>query len=159
MRRGKPSILGTASGAIAGLVCITPASGFVQPMPALFMGLAAGSVCFLACGKIKHMLGYDDSLDAFGVHGIGGTLGALLTGVFATLDVNPAGAQGVFYGGSMNLIWAQLAAVVVTVVLSAALTFVMLKAIESVMGLRVDAETEQKGLDVTVHGEEGYSFT
>ncbi len=157
--RGQPSILGTASGAVAGLVCITPASGFVQPMPALSMGLTAGAVCFVACGKIKHMIGYDDSLDAFGVHGIGGILGAVLTGVFATLDVNPAGAQGVFYGGSWNLLLAQLAAVGVTIVVSAVLSFVFLKLIDMAIGLRVDSETERQGLDIATHGEEGYIFS
>ena len=159
VRRGKPSILGTASGAVAGLVCITPASGFVQPMPALFMGFIAGSVCFLACGKIKHLLGYDDSLDAFGVHGIGGILGAALTGVFATLDVNPAGADGIFYGGSWSLLAAQLAAVIVTIVISAVLSAVILKVIELTIGLRVDADTELQGLDLATHGEEGYIFS
>ena len=158
IRRGKPSILGTASGAVAGLVCITPASGFVQPMPAIVMGLTAGAVCFLACGKIKHLLGYDDSLDAFGVHGIGGVLGAVLTGVFATLDVNPDGANGVFYGGSWNLILAQIAAVLVTIVLSAILSGIILKAIDYAIGLRVDPETEIQGLDIAAHGEEGYVF-
>ena len=159
VRRGKPSILGTASGAIAGLVCITPASGFVQPMPALIMGLIAGAVCFLACGKIKHMVGYDDSLDAFGVHGIGGILGAALTGVFATVDVNPDGANGVFYGGSWNLVLAQLAAVAVTILISATLSAIILKAIDWSIGLRVDPDTELQGLDLAAHGEEGYIFS
>ena len=159
LKRGKPSILGTASGAVAGLVCITPASGFVQPMPALAMGLIAGAVCFVACGKLKHWMGYDDSLDAFGVHGIGGILGAALTGVFATLDVNPDGANGVFYGGSWNLIWAQLAAVGVTIVISVVASTIILKAIDAVIGLRVDPETEQRGLDLASHGEEGYVFS
>ena len=157
--RGKPSILGTASGAVAGLVCITPASGFVQPMPALVMGLIAGAVCFFACGKVKHLLGYDDSLDAFGVHGIGGILGAALTGVFATLDVNPDGANGIYYGGSVNLVLAQIAAVVVTIVISAIASMVILKAIDLVIGLRVDPEAEQQGLDIATHGEEGYVFS
>lgn len=156
--RGKPSILGTASGAIAGLVCITPASGFVQPMPALVMGFIAGVACSLACGKFKRIAGYDDSLDAFGVHGIGGLLGAVLTGVFATLDVNPAGANGIFYGGSWNLLLAQIAAVGVTIVISAVLSFIILKVIDLTIGLRVDEQTEMQGLDLAAHGEEGYIF-
>ena len=94
LTRGKASVLGAASGAVAGLVCITPAAGFVQPMPALIMGAAAGIVCYLACSKLKAAFNYDDSLDAFGVHGVGGTLGAVLTGVFATTNVNPGGADG-----------------------------------------------------------------
>ena len=119
-----------ASGAVAGLVCITPASGFVQPMPALLMGLIAGVGCYVACGKVKHALGYDDALDAFGVHGVGGVLGAVLTAVFATKNVNPDGADGLFYGGQLNLLWAQLAAVGVTIVLSVLASFVLLKLID-----------------------------
>ncbi|MEM9412145.1 MAG: ammonium transporter, partial [Planctomycetota bacterium] len=159
IKRGKPSILGTASGAVAGLVCITPASGFVQPMPALMMGLIAGAVCFIACGKLKHLLGYDDSLDAFGVHGIGGILGAALTGIFATVDVAPDYANGIYYGGSINLLWAQLAAVGVTIVISVVASTIILKGIDLVIGLRVDPESEQRGLDITAHGEEGYVFS
>ncbi|MEM7453346.1 MAG: ammonium transporter [Planctomycetota bacterium] len=155
---GKPSILGTASGAVAGLVCITPAAGFVQPMPALLMGLIAGVLCYVACGRLKRALRYDDSLDAFGIHGIGGAIGAVLTGVFATTDVNPAGADGVAYGGSAMLIVAQIAAVGVAIVISIVASFVILKAIDMIVGLRVDAETELQGLDISSHGEEGYVF-
>ena len=159
IRRGKPSILGTASGCVAGLVGITPASGFVQPMPALLIGAISGLVCFLACGKLKQALGYDDSLDAFGVHGVGGTIGAVLTGVFATKHVNPDGADGIFYGGALTLLWAQIAAVVVTVVFSIVATFVLLKAVDLLIGLRVDPELEKQGLDLTIHGEQGYAMT
>jgi Amt family ammonium transporter len=162
--RGKPSVLGAASGAVAGLVCITPASGFVQPMPAFVMGIAVGIVCFLACTKLKAMFGYDDSLDAFGVHGIGGTLGAILTGVFATRHVadpvlvsgggNPVG----LVDGNSSLLIGQLVAVVVTWVLAAVATFIILKVLDVTMGLRVSRDEEQQGLDLSQHGEEGYIF-
>jgi len=161
--RGKPSVLGAASGLVAGLVVITPASGFVQPMPALAMGAAAGIVCFLACTKLKAAFGYDDSLDAFGVHGVGGTLGAVLTGVFATMHVcdpllvsdgKPVG----LVDGRTELMFGQLAAVLVTWVLAAVATFVILKILDATMGLRVTADEEQQGLDVSQHGEEGYIF-
>lgn len=162
--RGKPSVLGAASGAVAGLVCITPASGYVQPMHAILMGLAVGVVCFLACTKLKSAFGYDDSLDAFGVHGIGGTLGAVLTGIFATNQVadpnlvsgggNPVG----LIDGNVSLLIGQLAAVVVTWILAAVATFVILKILDATMGLRVSKEQEMQGLDLSQHGEEGYIF-
>jgi len=158
--RGKPSILGTASGAVAGLVCITPASGFVQPMPALVMGALAGAICFWACTTIKSKFGYDDSLDAFGVHGVGGTLGAVLTGVFATTTVNPDGANGLMYDASTGgaLLLGQIVAVLVTVVFAAVVTFILLKVLDATMGLRVTQEDEIRGLDLAEHGEEGYIF-
>jgi ammonium transporter, Amt family len=152
--RGKPSVLGASSGAVAGLVCITPAAGFVNPMPALAMGIAAGVVCFFACTTIKNRFGYDDSLDAFGVHGIGGTLGALLTGVFATRGGNPMG----IIDGNLKLFTGQIVAVLVTWVFAAAITFVLLKVIDMTIGLRVPQEKEIQGLDVAEHGEEGYIF-
>jgi Amt family ammonium transporter len=161
--RGKPSVLGAASGAVAGLVCITPASGYVQPMPALVMGLAAGIVCFLACTKLKATFGYDDSLDAFGVHGVGGTLGAVLTGVFATRDVadpglvshgNPVG----LVDGNAQLLVGQIVAALATWVLAAAGSFVILKALDLTIGLRVRRDEEIQGLDLSQHGEEGYIF-
>jgi Amt family ammonium transporter len=157
---GKPSILGAASGAVAGLVCITPASGYVQPMPALLLGAAAGAVCYLACSKLKAAFGYDDSLDAFGVHGIGGTLGAVLTGVFATKAVNPAGADGLFYNSEegMKLLIGQIAAAAVTIVFAAVGTFVLLLVVNAVIGVRVTQEKELTGLDLAEHGEEGYIF-
>ena len=161
--RGKPTVLGTASGLVAGLVCITPASGFVQPMPAFAMGVAVGVVCFLACTKLKSAFGYDDSLDAFGVHGIGGTLGAILTGVFATVQVcdtalvSDGKAVGLIDGRTQLLI-GQLAAVVVTWVLAVVATFVILKVLDATMGLRVTEVEEIQGLDMSQHGEEGYIF-
>ena len=158
--RGKPSVLGAASGAVAGLVCITPASGFVTPMPALLMGAIAGVVCFFACTKLKSAFGYDDSLDAFGVHGVGGTLGALLTGVFATRACwnidgeNPLG----LVEGATRLFVGQIVATVITWVFAGVMAFVILKILDATMGLRVTKEQEMQGLDVTQHGEEGYIF-
>jgi Amt family ammonium transporter len=157
---GKPTVLGAASGLVAGLVCITPAAGFVNLMPALIMGFAAGIVCATACGKIKPMMGYDDSLDAFGVHGVGGTLGAILTGVFATRaawDYNNGLPMG-FLEGEKRVLMGQIVAVGVTWVFSIVGTFVILKVLDGVMGLRASVEDEVKGLDVSQHGEEGYIF-
>jgi Amt family ammonium transporter len=162
--RGKPSVLGAASGAVAGLVCITPASGYVQPMPAFIMGLAVGVVCFLACTKLKSTFGYDDSLDAFGVHGIGGTLGAILTGIFATRHVadptlvSGGGKPVGLVDGNVSLLVGQLVAVGITWVLAIVATFVILKVLDMTMGLRVSDNNELQGLDVTEHGEEGYIF-
>ena len=159
LTRGKPTLLGASSGAVAGLVCITPAAGFVQPMPALLMGVAAGLFCSYACMVLKPKLGYDDSLDAFGVHGLGGTLGALLTGVFATRAVWDIGAGkplGLLEGGSV--LTAQVIATVITIVYSIIVSVVLLKLIDLTSGLRVTAEEEQIGLDVTQHGEDGYIF-
>lgn len=156
--RGKPSVLGTASGAVAGLVCITPAAGFVNPMPALIMGAAAGVVCAWACGSLKHHMGYDDSLDAFGVHGIGGTLGAILTGVFATRacwNIDNGNPLGLIEGGS-RVMTGQIVAVVVTWVYSIVVTFILLRLVDAMIGLRVDEATERAGLDVSLHDEEGY---
>ena len=156
--RGKPSVLGACSGAVAGLVCITPASGYVQPMPALFLGLAAGVGCFLACTTLKRRFGYDDSLDAFGVHGIGGTIGAILTGVFATRAVMGGSDRiGLFPDAdSGRQLVAQLGAVAITWVFAAVMTFILLKILDATMGLRVTQQDEVQGLDLSQHGEEGY---
>lgn len=157
--RGKPTVLGACSGAVAGLVCITPASGFVQPMPALIMGVAAGVVCYLACTWLKGMFKYDDALDAFGVHGIGGTLGAILTGIFATQAVAAAGVHtplGQLENGPV--LQAQVAAVGITWAYAAVGTFIILKVLDAVMGLRVSQQDEIQGLDYSQHGEEGYIF-
>jgi Amt family ammonium transporter len=161
LQRGKPSILGTSSGAVAGLVCITPAAGFVNAMPALAMGAAAGISCFLACTALKNKCGYDDSLDAFGVHGVGGSLGAVLTGVFATRAVNNYLGKGEPLGlidGSSSLLLGQLAAILATWVLAAVATWILLKVLDATIGLRVPQEEEIQGLDLTQHGEEGYLF-
>jgi Amt family ammonium transporter len=164
MTRGQATVLGAASGVVAGLVCITPAAGFVNPMPALIMGAAAGLVCAFACGKVKNAFGYDDALDAFGVHGIGGTLGAILTGVFATRAAWDIGALNGASGTKLGLIEGgtvikgQIAAVVVTWVFSIVATFILLKVVDALIGIRVSPEDELRGLDITQHGEEGYIF-
>ncbi len=162
LTRGKPSVLGTCSGVVAGLVCITPAAGYVTPMPALLMGVAVGALCYWSCTALKAKFGYDDALDAFGVHGVGGTLGALLTGIFATratgatFAIDNGKPLGLLEGGS--LLAAQIAAVVVTWVLAVVATFVILKVLDAVMGLRVSESEEIQGLDFSQHGEEGYIF-
>lgn len=148
LAKGKPSVLGIASGAVAGLVAITPASGFVGPVGALAIGLAAGLVCFWGATGLKHMLGYDDSLDAFGVHGVGGILGALLTGIFVSKDV--IGKDPLPMMEQMGI---QLMAVGATIAYSLIATFILLKLIDLVMGLRVAEDEEREGLDITQHGE------
>jgi Amt family ammonium transporter len=152
--KGKPSVLGAISGAIAGLVAITPASGFVLPGPALIIGLIAGVVCFWAATSLKHALGYDDSLDAFGVHGIGGVIGALLTGFFAygALTATTAAPEGLVIGG-MELFMKQVYATLATIVFSFVATFIIAKVVDAIVGLRVTEEEEREGLDVTQHGE------
>jgi Amt family ammonium transporter len=152
--KGKPSVLGAISGAVAGLVAITPASGFVLPGPALIIGIAAGVICFWAATSLKHMLGYDDSLDAFGVHGIGGIVGALLTGVFAfgPFTATKDAPLGVNIGGLAQF-EAQVVAVLATLIWSGGITFVILKVVDAVVGLRVTEEEEREGLDVVLHGE------
>jgi Amt family ammonium transporter len=164
-RNGKPSVLGAISGAVAGLVAITPASGFVKPMPALFIGFAAGVVCFLMVTAVKGKFGYDDSLDAFGVHGAGGTLGALLTGVFATNAVNDAlkdsAGKPVALGmvdGNAPQVLNQGIAVLISWGLAIVGTLIILKICDVVLGLRVAPEHEIEGLDVSMHGEEGYNL-
>jgi Amt family ammonium transporter len=160
LHNGKPSVLGAASGAVAGLVCITPAAGHVNLMPALFMGALAGVLCAMACGKLKPAFGYDDSLDAFGVHGVGGSLGAILTGVFATRacwDIDSGKPLGLIEGGK-EVIVGQVTAVAITIVFSIVATMIILKVVDIAMGLRISPEGETRGLDITDHGEEGYIF-
>ncbi|HEV3511035.1 MAG TPA: ammonium transporter [Candidatus Sulfotelmatobacter sp.] len=163
IRNGKPSVLGGISGAVAGLVAITPAAGFVKPMPALLIGLIAGVFCYYMVAKVKARFGYDDSLDAFGVHGAGGTLGALLTGVFAVSAVNPIFkdaqgntlASGLIEGNSHQ--WLnQLVGVAIAWVLAIVGTLIILKLVDITIGLRVSEEEEVQGLDLSQHGEEGY---
>jgi len=161
LKSGKPSMLGGISGAVAGLVAITPASGFVTPMAALFIGLAAGVVCYLMVTAVKHMFGYDDTLDAFGVHGAGGTLGALLTGVFATNVINNAPINGKviplgLVDGNPGQILNQAIGILVAIVLATVGTFVILKVCDAVIGVRVEPDVEEQGLDLSQHGEEGY---
>jgi Amt family ammonium transporter len=148
----KPSVLGLISGAVAGLVAITPASGFVDPLGALIIGLTAGVVCYISAVWVKKALGYDDSLDAWGVHGVGGALGAIMTGMFANSAINPAG-KGWFIDGNIAQMGAQLADVGITFVWCAVGTFIILKAIDLVIGLRVTPEVEIEGLDINLHGE------
>ncbi len=152
--RGKPTVLGAASGAVAGLVAITPAAGFVTPMASIFIGALAGFLCYTAC-NLKAKLGYDDSLDVVGVHGVGGTWGALATGLFATKLVNEAGGDGLFYGNPKQL-GIQFLAVVVTWVLAFVMTAVILKVLDAMMGLRISEEDEQAGLDLSQHSETAY---
>ncbi|MDX2177261.1 MAG: ammonium transporter [Candidatus Sumerlaeia bacterium] len=159
--RGKPSLLGTVSGAVAGLVAVTPAAGFVTPMSGLLIGLLAGVVCWFACVKMKAKFGYDDALDVFGVHGVGGILGAILTGVFATSSV-----QDVFGGtpvglleGNAKQLFYQIAAVGVTAVLAIAGTLVFLTVVDKTIGIRPSEEDEGTGLDLVDHGEAGYHMT
>ncbi len=163
LRTGKPSVLGGISGAVAGLVAITPASGFVKPMPALAIGLMAGVFCYWMVSKVKAKFGYDDSLDAFGVHGAGGTLGALLTGVFAVSAVNPIlkDAQGNILPsglleGNAHQVVNQLVGVAIAWFLGVVGTLAILKLVDVIIGLRVTEEEEVQGLDLSQHGEEGY---
>ena len=153
--RGKPSVLGAISGAVAGLVAITPAAGFVLPGPALLLGLVAGAVCFWCATSLKAKLGYDDSLDAFGVHGIGGILGMLATGWFAygPLSVSPTAPAGQYIGG-MKLLEVQAISVAVTIVYVGVVSFLLLLLTKALVGLRVDADSEREGLDIALHGEQ-----
>ncbi len=153
---GKPSILGACSGAVAGLVCITPAAGAVNPMQGILLGLAGGFVCYLACTKLKNTFGYDDSLDAFGVHGVGGTLGALLVGVFATHDVT-GGRVGLLEGNAAQMV-NQVVGIGASALLAVIGSVIILKVLDATMGLRVTQDEEIRGLDLSQHGEEGYIF-
>jgi len=150
MLRGKPSVLGIISGAVGGLVAITPASGYVDPQGALLIGLAAGPACYWGVSGLKNMIGYDDSLDAFGVHGIGGIVGALLTGVFAVEAIG--GTPGLLEGNA-GQVWVQLQGILATIAYSAVGAFVILKVVDLMVGLRVDKEIEIEGLDINLHGE------
>ncbi len=154
--RGNPTVLGAASGAVAGLVAITPASGFVGPVSAIIIGLAAGVACYLAI-TLKTKLGYDDSLDVVGVHGVGGTWGALATGLFASKAINSAGNDGLFFGNP-SLVGIQALSVISAWVYSFAVTLLILKVLDWTMGLRVSEEHEVNGLDLSLHNESGYSF-
>jgi Amt family ammonium transporter len=155
MYRGKPSALGAASGAVAGLVAITPASGFVGPMSSIWIGIGAGVLCYTAV-MLKPLFGYDDALDAVGVHGVGGTWGALATGLFASKAINSAGADGLFFGNPKQLI-IQAMAVLVTWVFVFVGTLIVLAVVAAITGLRVTEEEEQSGLDLSQHDEKAYS--
>jgi ammonium transporter, Amt family len=165
LKHGKPSILGGISGAVAGLVAITPASGFVTPMPALLIGFLAGLICYFMVVVVKNKFGYDDSLDAFGVHGVGGSLGAILTGVFATNVVNNALKDGKgnplplgLVDGNGAQILNQLIGTGIAIGIAVVGTFLILKICDIVVGVRADSKEETMGLDLSMHGEEGYNF-
>jgi len=151
---GRPTVLGAASGAVAGLVCITPAAGYVEPWAAIVIGLVAGCVCYFGL-FLKNRFGFDDALDVVGIHGVGGTTGAILTGVFATVAINAAGRDGLLYGAPMQVVY-QLVGVVAAWAFSFGISFVILKLTDATVGLRVDEETEARGLDLGEHLEEGY---
>lgn len=154
--KGKPTTLGGASGAIAGLVAITPASGFVGPISALLIGLGGGIFCYLAV-LMKNKFGYDDSLDVVGIHGMGGTWGAIATGLFAAQSINEAGNNGLFFGNP-QLLGIQIITVLVTWVYAFGVTFILLKILDRLLGLRVKEEEEEDGLDLSQHNEKGYNF-
>jgi len=154
--RGKPTTLGAASGAVAGLVAITPGSGFVGPVSAIIIGALGGVICYGGV-LLKSRLGYDDSLDVVGIHGLGGTWGALATGLFASTKINPDGANGLFFGNPGQL-WIQFVSVVATMVFAFIMTLIILKIVDVLIGLRVSEEDEVKGLDISLHNEAGYSL-
>jgi Amt family ammonium transporter len=156
IQREKPTVLGSVSGAVAGLVAIAPAAGYVSPLGALVIGVGGGGLCYMVVNFVKPILGYDDSLDVFGIHGVGGTWGMIATGLFASTAVNPDGSDGLFYGYPYQL-FAQLVAVAVVWLFSAGVTAVMIKGLQMLLVPRVDAEAETVGLDVALHGERGYT--
>jgi len=156
LHRGEPTTLGGASGAVAGLVAITPASGFVGPMSAVIIGGLAGIICYGGI-LLKARLGYDDSLDVVGIHGVGGTWGALATGLFASTAINPNAANGLFFGNPLQL-WIQFVSVIASMAFAFGMTLIILKAVDWIIGLRVSEEEEVKGLDISLHNETGYSF-
>jgi len=157
MFNGKPTVFGTVTGAVAGLVAITPAAGFVSVIPAIIIGLLVSVFCYIAVAYVKPKLGYDDSLDVFGVHGIGGIWGALATGLFASKAVNPAGSDGLFFGNPHQL-YVQAVAVLVTIVYSAIVTFIIYKLVDATVGMRVTEKEEAVGLDLSQHREGAYTM-
>lgn len=156
--QSKPTVMGAACGAVSGLVAITPACGFVTPFSALLIGAIGGVLCFGAVFFLKHKLGYDDALDAFGCHGIGGTWGGIATGLFATTSVNSGGADGLFYGNAA-LLWKQLAAIGATYAFTIAMTYAIIKGISFFLPVRVHEHEEQMGLDISMHGEKAYEYS
>ncbi|MCX7991900.1 MAG: ammonium transporter [Proteobacteria bacterium] len=156
IHRKKPTLLGLASGVVAGLVAITPAAGFVTPFASFLIGLVAGPICYMAV-SLKARLGYDDALDAVGVHGVGGTVGAIATGLFATKAINSAGNDGLFYGNP-SLLWAQIISVIVSIFYAFIVSYILFKIIDKMIGLRVSNEEEIEGLDISQHGENGYGW-
>jgi Amt family ammonium transporter len=160
LSHGKPSVLGIASGAVAGLVAITPASGSVGPMGAMVIGFSSGYLCFLASTRLKRAMGYDDSLDVFGVHAVGGIVGALLTGVFAATTLGVFSGQGLAEGVESigDQVMNQAIGVIVTIVYTAIVSYIILKVLDILIGLRVTEDEETEGLDVVLHDERGYNL-
>jgi len=148
--KGKPTVIGICSGAVAGLVAITPASGFVGPLGSFWIGIAAGCLCYWGCTGLKQMFGYDDALDAFGVHAVGGAAGALLTGVFAVQQYG--GTAGLLEGNAMQVVY-QAIGVITVFIYDAVVTLIILKVVDIFIGLRVSDEVEREGLDLALHGE------
>jgi len=157
MRHGHPSVLGAAAGAVAGLVAITPAAGYVNATSAIIIGFLAGIICFFAVDLLKNIIKIDDALDVFAVHGVGGIVGALATGFFAEVAINPAGFNGLFFGNPEQVV-KQAVAVVVVAAYAAVVTFLILKVVDLVVGLRVPEQEEVLGLDSTTHGEQAYQL-
>ncbi len=155
IKGGKPTTLGAVSGCIAGLVAITPAAGFVLPLPSVAIGFIGGAICYFAVAVLKEKLGYDDSLDAFGIHGLGGTWGSIATGIWATTAVNPAGANGLYYGET-SLFTAQIISTVIAYVLAIVGSYIIYKIVDKLMTVRADDIEETLGLDISIHGERGY---
>ena len=156
IHRGKPTTLGVASGAVAGLVAITPASGFVGPMSSIAIGFLAGAFCYGGV-LLKTRLGYDDALDVVGIHGIGGTWGALATGLFASTEINPAGTNGLFFGNPGQL-WIQFVSVIATMAFAFVMTLIILKIVDKLVGLRITEDEERMGMDTSIHNEAGYTY-
>ena len=157
MYSGKPTILGAVSGCVAGLVAITPGAGFVSPLSSILIGLAGGVICFFSVSVMKAKLGYDDALDAFGVHGVGGTFGAIATGLFASKEINPAGADGFFFGNPDQLL-TQVIGVVASWAVAIIMTYVLIKIISVFMPIRSTEDEENSGLDIAEHGEKAYAY-
>jgi Amt family ammonium transporter len=153
---GSPTILGTVTGAVAGLVAITPACGFVNPVNAIFIGIIVATVCYLAVAVIKGKIGYDDSLDAFGVHGVGGTVGTIATGLFAEKAVNAAGNNGLLFGNAHQL-YVQSLSLIVAVAFAVVMTFIIFKIVDALVGMRVEEKNEIVGLDLTQQSEAAYT--
>ena len=154
---GKPTVLGAVSGCVAGLVAITPGAGFVSPLSAIIIGLAGGVICFFSVSVMKAKLGYDDALDAFGVHGVGGTFGAIATGLFASKEINPAGADGLFFGNPEQLL-TQVIGVVASWAVAIIMTYALIKIISVFMPIRSTEDEENSGLDIAEHGEKAYAY-
>jgi Amt family ammonium transporter len=156
VQRDKPTALGMASGAVAGLVAITPAAGYVGPLSAVVIGIGAGGLCYMVVNYVKLILGYDDALDVFGMHGVGGLWGTVATGLFASTSINPDGSDGLFYGYPYQF-FAQVVAAVAVAAFAGAMSFLLLKGLTVIVSARVDEDAESMGLDLAQHGEKGYS--